>query len=154
MHSPAEQNYHVVDLHPCPIFTHHHTRFVMNDVAAHTQRPSGACASISTCVLWLPVAGSGKTFTMGTGNSVQVSESGSHDVGILPRVIRHVFDEVANRRERVRGATYSMKVQFLELYGDELRDLLTPGTGEKVFIREDERCGLQVIITTRRIMLQ
>ena len=82
---------------------------------------------------------------MGTGNLLQTSEAG-HDVGILPRVIRYVFDEVTTRREATPTAVFSLKAQFLELYGDELRDLLSPAVpGDKpLSIREDERCGLQV----------
>jgi kinesin family protein 11 len=99
--------------------------------------------SVCVCV----GSGSGKTYTMGTGNLLQTSEAGQ-DVGILPRVIRFVFDEVNSRRESSPGATFSLKVQFLELYGDDLRDLLSPAvSGDKpLSIREDERAGLQVVL--------
>ena len=38
--------------------------------------------------------GSGKTFTMGSGNNTQVLD---HEVGIIPRVIRQLFEGVEER---------------------------------------------------------
>jgi hypothetical protein len=83
---------------------------------------------------------------MGTGNLHQAAAHTS-EVGILPRAIRFVFDEVEARRERQPRATFVLKVQFLELYGDDLRDLLVPSlNGKPLAIREDEKLGMQVCV--------
>ena len=94
--------------------------------------------------------GSGKTFTMGTGNVLQSAVdlagdgAANKDVGIVPRVVQSVFDEVRSRKATVSGASFTVKVQFLELYGDDLRDLLHREAASKpLAIREDEHGTMQ-----------
>ncbi|KAG2499337.1 hypothetical protein HYH03_002913 [Edaphochlamys debaryana] len=62
--------------------------------------------------------GSGKTFTMGTGECTELQH-----LGIAPRVIRHVFEAMEARR--VQAAFY-VRVQFLEIYNEDVKDLLAP----------------------------
>lgn len=45
----------------------------------------------------------------------------SADAGIIPRAVRQIFDTLDAQK-----ADYSMKVTFLELYNEEIFDLLTP----------------------------
>lgn len=88
---------------------------------------------------------------MGTGTGPRSAEDDAdcadddETVGIVPRVIRHVFEEAAARTEATPGATITLKVQFLELYGDDLRDLLYRNpVGKPLAIREDEHGSMQV----------
>ncbi|PNH12123.1 Kinesin-like protein KIF21B, partial [Tetrabaena socialis] len=60
--------------------------------------------------------GSGKTFTMGTGEC-----SEEHEMGIAPRVIRHVFSGIDARK---RQSAFYVRAQFLEIYNEEVKDLL------------------------------
>ncbi|KAJ0388557.1 hypothetical protein P43SY_011849 [Pythium insidiosum] len=54
--------------------------------------------------------------------------------GIIPRAVRHIFDVLqANYQE------YSVKVSFLQLYNEELKDLLVPDASKKLRLMEDPR---------------
>ncbi|XP_018564968.1 kinesin-like protein Klp61F [Anoplophora glabripennis] len=64
--------------------------------------------------------GSGKTYTM-TGNKSESLSNWKEDIdsGIIPRAATHIFDVLpSNRPEK------SVKVSYLELYNEEIRDLL------------------------------
>ena len=65
--------------------------------------------------------GSGKTHTMGTGSTVGLP---NEQIGIVPRVFDFIFEEIDNRKRQSTFSEFEVKVQFLELYGDEIRDLL------------------------------
>eukprot|EP00536_Pseudo-nitzschia_multiseries_P000493 jgi/Psemu1/178938/e_gw1.6.175.1 len=66
--------------------------------------------------------GSGKTHTiMGGGMSTAMMHEETHQ-GVLPRAIRNIFHELQDPYE------YEVRVQFLEIYGEEIRDLLNPRT--------------------------
>lgn len=72
--------------------------------------------------------GSGKTYTMGTGFDVDVNPS---DVGIIPRAIQHLFEGIEQRKREaaekdVPPPTFKVTVQFMELYNEEILDLLDP----------------------------
>jgi kinesin family protein 11 len=43
------------------------------------------------------------------------------DAGVIPRAVKKIFDTL-----EAQGAEYSMKVSFLELYNEDLTDLLAP----------------------------
>jgi hypothetical protein len=55
---------------------------------------------------------------MGSGHAVGVADI---DLGIIPRVISEIFDEVENRQKK---AEIIIKCTFLEIYNEELNDLL------------------------------
>ncbi|KAL6011244.1 hypothetical protein ACLOJK_001689 [Asimina triloba] len=64
--------------------------------------------------------GTGKTYTMEGG----IKNKGGElpvDAGVIPRAVRHIFDAL-----EAQSADYSMKVTFLELYNEEITDLLAP----------------------------
>jgi kinesin family member 11 len=67
--------------------------------------------------------GTGKTYTMegGPRNSSDGSNL-SAEAGVIPRSIRHIFDYI----EASNNSDSSVKVSFLELYNEELTDLLAP----------------------------
>ena len=60
---------------------------------------------------------------MGTGSTVGLPVE---EVGIVPRVFDFIFEEIENRRKQSEFSEFNIKVQFLELYGDDIRDLLDP----------------------------
>ncbi|KAJ6969356.1 125 kDa kinesin-related protein-like [Populus alba x Populus x berolinensis] len=64
--------------------------------------------------------GTGKTYTMEGGRVGEV-ESGEFpsDVGIIPRAVQQILDVLEARSEE-----YCMKVTFLELYNEDIMDLL------------------------------
>jgi hypothetical protein len=58
------------------------------------------------------------------------------DRGIIPRVIKNVFSIVHDREQINPNIHYSVRVQFLEIYGEDIKDLLDPTKTSKVSIRE------------------
>ncbi|XP_033187905.2 kinesin-like protein Klp61F [Bombus vancouverensis nearcticus] len=79
--------------------------------------------------------GTGKTFTMeGTDNDPSLHWQTDTTAGIIPRALSHLFDEL-----RVLGVQeYSVRVSYLELYNEEIFDLLSPSEdAAKIRIYED-----------------
>lgn len=66
---------------------------------------------------------------MGTGSTVGLS---NEQIGIVPRVFDFIFEELNNRRQQSEYSEFKVMVQFLELYGEELHDLLDTGVIDKV----------------------
>ncbi|XP_074354143.1 kinesin-like protein KIN-5D [Apium graveolens] len=69
--------------------------------------------------------GTGKTYTMqGEGRK---DGGGIHmDAGVIPRAVQQVFDILEAQK-----ADYNIKVSFIELYNEEVTDLLAPDEGLK-----------------------
>ncbi|CAL4903139.1 unnamed protein product [Urochloa decumbens] len=64
--------------------------------------------------------GTGKTYTMEGGGTRKVKNGElPTDAGVIPRAVRQIFDIL-----EAQCAEYSMKVTFLELYNEEITDLL------------------------------
>ena len=79
--------------------------------------------------------GSGKTYTMGSsGDNTAVT---TETQGIIPRVIHCLFDIVSMKESGDSNSTYKIGVQFLEIYGEDIRDLLDITKTSKVAVREN-----------------
>ncbi|KAH7373367.1 hypothetical protein KP509_17G051700 [Ceratopteris richardii] len=88
-------------------------------------------AGYNATVLAYGQTGSGKTHTMGSANSNLLQE---HELGILPRVIHHLYKSI----EEHKKAEFLVKCSFVEIHNEEIKDLLHPETPSKsIFIRED-----------------
>ncbi|KAE9359320.1 Kinesin-like protein [Phytophthora fragariae] len=89
--------------------------------------------------------GSGKTYTMGSGSSVHIPPE---DYGIIPRVISYMFDQIDAKTQEKPHFKTVLKIRFLEIYGEEIHDLLVTlgdSSGEsKVSLREAENGEVQV----------
>ena len=68
--------------------------------------------------------GTGKTFTMEGGERRNEGLSWDSDPtsGIIPRAMAQIFD---NLKDQADSVEYSVRVSFLELYNEELFDLLS-----------------------------
>ncbi|KAL8496794.1 hypothetical protein ACS0TY_020464 [Phlomoides rotata] len=64
--------------------------------------------------------GTGKTYTMEGGARKKNGEF-PNDAGVIPRAVKQIFDIL-----EAQNAEYNMKVTFLELYNEEITDLLAP----------------------------
>ncbi|KAK3016108.1 hypothetical protein RJ639_006352 [Escallonia herrerae] len=64
--------------------------------------------------------GTGKTYTMEGGMRNKGGDLPA-EAGVIPRAVRQIFDIL-----EAQNADYSMKVTFLELYNEEITDLLAP----------------------------
>jgi kinesin family protein 4/21/27 len=96
---------------------------------------SSCLAGYNATVLAYGQTGSGKTFTMGSSQRLNVLEE---DLGIIPRVIGNIFEEVTQRKDK---AEFLLKVSFLEIYNEEIHDLLDPvlmAHEKTITIREDK----------------
>eukprot|EP00252_Welwitschia_mirabilis_P020280 TRINITY_DN4937_c0_g1_i1.p1 TRINITY_DN4937_c0_g1~~TRINITY_DN4937_c0_g1_i1.p1 ORF type:complete len:1049 (+),score=167.40 TRINITY_DN4937_c0_g1_i1:454-3600(+) len=63
--------------------------------------------------------GTGKTYTMEGGGRKTKNGELPPDAGVIPRAVRQIFDTL-----EAQQAEYNMKVTFLELYNEEITDLL------------------------------
>lgn len=59
---------------------------------------------------------------MGTAEYSAISED---EIGIVPWVINFIFSEIENRKAK---AEFVVKCSFLEIYNEEIHDLLDPAT--------------------------
>nr|CAI5842974.1 unnamed protein product [Callosobruchus analis] len=66
--------------------------------------------------------GTGKTYTM-TGDKCSIIKNWKEDedAGIIPRAAHHIFYEL----DRLKIRDYTIKVSYIELYNEEIRDLLS-----------------------------
>ncbi|XP_051882851.1 kinesin-like protein KIF11 [Pristis pectinata] len=89
--------------------------------------------------------GTGKTFTMEGERSQNEQFTWEEDplAGIIPRTLHQIFERLA-----AQGAEFSVKVSLLEIYNEELFDLLSPSTdvGERLQMFDDPRNKRGVII--------
>ncbi|GBC02805.1 hypothetical protein RclHR1_04830003 [Rhizophagus clarus] len=92
---------------------------------------------------------SGKTYTMGTSDSVS---SNPESRGIIPRALHTLFSYINSTQFKTRKIT--MKVSFVEIYNEDLNDLLIDNDDDEnkpqLLIREDSKgniiwSGLQEI---------
>ena len=79
--------------------------------------------------------GSGKTYMMGTG--FELAQVAPHQLGIIPRAVRQLFEGIERRREeaRERGLAppeFKVSTQFMELYNEEIHDLFDNAGGGSV----------------------
>ncbi|CAM9745634.1 unnamed protein product, partial [Scytosiphon promiscuus] len=84
--------------------------------------------------------GSGKTYTMGSASSLRIAEE---EQGIIPRVITGMYDLLREAMQERPNVSYSVRCQFLEIYGEEIHDLLEPA-GSNVTIREGQNGEVNV----------
>lgn len=75
--------------------------------------------------------GTGKTYTM-QGDLSPDDEL----AGIIPRSVRYIFDTLQTMQQE-----YSIKISFLQIYNEELKDLLAPNENKKLRLMEDVKRG-------------
>ena len=84
--------------------------------------------------------GSGKTYTI-MGRDDAINEkilSNNKFSGIMPKSIKYIWSTVGNRQQK-----YYIKVSFLEIYNEQINDLLNP-TNTNLQIRWDQKQGFFV----------
>lgn len=101
----------------------------------------GCMQGYNATILAYGQTGSGKTHTMGTGQA----QLASADVeGITPKVIRNSFALLLQNPEVVH---FKASCCYLEIYNEDIRDLLQPSSGHKqgIAIRETPDGVIQVV---------
>ena len=99
-----------------------------------SQLVQSALDGYNVCIFCYGQTGSGKTHTM------------SSDDGMIPRATHMIYDTITKLKEK--SWEYTMEGSFVEVYNEELNDLLTPNDGKsrKLEVRHDE-VRKQTIIT-------
>ncbi|KAJ4830125.1 Kinesin-like protein KIN-5C [Turnera subulata] len=87
--------------------------------------------------------GTGKTYTM--EGECKRSKSGPNgelppEAGVIPRAVKQIFDTLEGQ-----NAEYSVKVTFLELYNEEITDLLAPEEISRVALEEKQKKQLPLM---------
>jgi DNA repair exonuclease SbcCD ATPase subunit len=100
-----------------------------------------AFEGFNATVLAYGQTGSGKTYTMGSASNLRVSDA---EIGIIPRVIQDIFETIRQRKEQDPACHYTVSAQFLEIYGEEIKDLLDP-VNSRVMIRENQNSQITVV---------
>ncbi|XP_036289549.1 kinesin-like protein KIF27 isoform X2 [Pipistrellus kuhlii] len=91
--------------------------------------------------------GSGKTYTIGGGHVASVVDG---QKGIIPRAIQEIFQNISENP----STDFKIKVSYIEVYKEELRDLLELETSVKdLHIREDEK-GNTVIVGAKECLVE
>uniref|UniRef100_A0A0E0QMC1 Kinesin-like protein n=1 Tax=Oryza rufipogon TaxID=4529 RepID=A0A0E0QMC1_ORYRU len=78
--------------------------------------------------------GTGKTYTM------EVVQRLPADAGVIPRAVKQIFDTLESQ-----NTEYSVKVTFLELYNEEITDLLAPEEISKAALEERQKKPLPLM---------
>ena len=107
-----------------------------------SQLVQSAIDGYNVCIFAYGQTGSGKTHTM------EGDESGQH-VGIIPKTIRKIFEETNGLIEK--GWKYKMEASFLEIYNEEIRDLLATEKGLKYDIKRVDAKSNDIYVTNIKI---
>eukprot|EP01134_Creolimax_fragrantissima_P005184 CFRG5184T1 len=84
--------------------------------------------------------GTGKTYTMeGVIDEESESWTQSPQAGIIPRVLNHLFDKLESSLKE-----FSVRVSFVEIYNEELRDLLGLNDSKKLRLLNDSQGSVVV----------
>ena len=112
--------------------SHFHSLFILF-LALFLFLSTAAFEGFNATILAYGQTGSGKTYTMGSTTNFRLTDD---QQGIIPRVISNTFEMVEARVKANPDITYRVKTQFLEIYGENIKDLLSPTPDSHVTIRE------------------
>ncbi|KAM0992875.1 hypothetical protein ACFX2A_008736 [Malus domestica] len=87
--------------------------------------------------------GTGKTYTMeGECKRAKTGPNGElpPEAGVIPRAVQQIFDTLEGQ-----NAEYSVKVTFLELYNEEITDLLAPEELNRVSLEDKQKKQLPLM---------
>eukprot|EP00092_Neocalanus_flemingeri_P035226 GFUD01038330.1.p1 GENE.GFUD01038330.1~~GFUD01038330.1.p1 ORF type:complete len:706 (-),score=188.82 GFUD01038330.1:203-2320(-) len=107
-----------------------------------SQLVQSALDGYNVCVFAYGQTGSGKTFTMEGGPAIEDDES---ECGMIPRTIRQIFE--VQERLKEKCWQYKLQASFLEIYNEEIRDLLTSDTNHKCEIKMSDSKGTDLHVT-------
>ncbi|CAH1366641.1 unnamed protein product [Tenebrio molitor] len=98
-----------------------------------SQLVQSALDGYHVCVFAYGQTGSGKTYTM---------QGSTHDHGMIPRTIDLIFDKID--KLAIGDWTYTVMASFLEIYNENVKDLLSPNSTHNYELRYNEGRGVTV----------
>ncbi|KAH6889736.1 P-loop containing nucleoside triphosphate hydrolase protein [Thelonectria olida] len=110
-----------------------------------SQMVQSALDGYNVCIFCYGQTGSGKTYTM------------SSQDGMIPRATHMIYDTITKLKEK--SWEYTMEGSFVEVYNEELNDLLTPNEqsfnsrARKLEIRHDESRKQTTILNCKSVRL-
>ncbi|KAF7232565.1 hypothetical protein EG68_09166 [Paragonimus skrjabini miyazakii] len=109
----------------------------------------GCMSGYNATILAYGQTGSGKTYTMGTGFDFG---SPNLDAGIIPRAVQYLFSKISQCRSQAAAKhepvpEFKVVAQFLELYNEELVDLLDSDKSRKSHLRLHENAQGDIYLT-------
>ncbi|XP_030823718.1 chromosome-associated kinesin KIF4A isoform X2 [Camarhynchus parvulus] len=105
----------------------------------------GIFKGYNATVLAYGQTGSGKTYSM--GGTYTANQEYESSVGVIPRVIKLLFEEKQQRQDW----DFILKVSYLEIYNEDILDLLCPSRERSpISIREDPKEGIKIVGLTER----
>ncbi|XP_070459999.1 chromosome-associated kinesin KIF4A isoform X1 [Equus przewalskii] len=109
----------------------------------------GIFKGYNATVLAYGQTGSGKTYSM--GGTYTAEQENEPTVGVIPRVIQLLFKEIDKRSD----FEFTLKVSYLEIYNEEILDLLCPSRekASQINIREDPKEGIKIVGLTEKTVL-
>lgn len=93
---------------------------------------------INVTILAYGQTGTGKTYTMSGLDNNNVLDENSDIAGIIPRLLFELFEKL-NKLEHENKQDYMVKISYLEIYNEELIDLLSNGNGNNRKLRIHEK---------------
>lgn len=105
-----------------------------------SQMVQSALDGYNVCIFCYGQTGSGKTYTMSSTD------------GMIPRATKMIYETVHKLKEK--SWTYTMEGNFIEVYNEELHDLLTPTKDQrKLDIRHDEARRTTTVLNCKSVTL-
>lgn len=106
-----------------------------------SQLVQSALDGYNVCIFCYGQTGSGKTYTMSSAD------------GMIPRATHMIYETVTKLKEK--SWTYTMEGSFVEVYNEELNDLLTPASDskKKLEIRHDESRKQTTVVNCKSVAL-
>lgn len=78
------------------------------------------------------------------GNTRADEASHNTDAGIIPNAVNDLFDELQAKRDEANfGETWTVSLNFMEVYNEQVYDLLS-SSGKVLAVREDSEKGIVV----------
>ena len=111
-----------------------------------SQLVQSALDGYNVCVFAYGQTGSGKTFTMEGG---QDSGDQQQSQGMIARTVRQIFE--TQERLEERGWKYRCQASYLEIYNEEIKDLLAVEKDLKYEIKNCDGKGSDLLVSNLRI---
>ncbi|QCD83147.1 kinesin family member 15 [Vigna unguiculata] len=135
---------------------HQENRFTFDHVACETidqemifrlaglPMVENCLSGYNSCMFAYGQTGSGKTYTM-LGEIEDLDVKPSPDRGMTPRIFEFLFARIQAEEEsrRDENLKYNCKCSFLEIYNEQITDLLDPSS-TNLLLREDVKKGVYV----------